>query len=202
VAETETETKRRSPAKKRSTKSASGEKPKTRRPRRSAKSRAVEEAARGYLEAVGSRDLNGMVEHLHAEMIDDIIPLGVFRGPAEVRAVFTDLFAAVPDFFLHVERVVADDRVAAVEYRMGGTFDGAPFQGIEPTGRKIELRGCDLVEVEDGKVVRNTGYYDGAAFARAVGLLPPQDSGAERAMTGAFNLVTKARRAVAERRGG
>ena len=47
---------------------------------------------------------------------------------------------------------------------------------------------------------RNTAYYDGMEFAREVGLLPPQDSGAERAMKGAVNAVTKARRAFANER--
>jgi hypothetical protein len=49
--------------------------------------------------------------------------------------------------------------------------------------------------------VRNTAYYDGAAFARAVGLLPPQESGAERAMLGAFNGATKLRAMLRERLG-
>jgi hypothetical protein len=39
-------------------------------------------------------------------------------------------------------------------------------------------------------------------FARQIGMLPPLDSGAERAMKGAFNTVTKVRRAIDERRGG
>ena len=32
-------------------------------------------------------------------------------------------------------------------------------------------------------------------------MMPPQDSGAERAMKSAFNALTKARRKIAERRG-
>ena len=48
----------------------------------------------------------------------------------------------------------------------------------------------------------NTAYYDGASFARQVGMLPPEGSGAERTMKSAFNAVTKVRKAVAERTGG
>jgi hypothetical protein len=57
-----------------------------------------------------------------------------------------------------------------------------------------------MIEIADGKNVTNTAYYDGMAFAREIGLLPAQDSGAERAMKGAVNAVTKARRALAEGR--
>ncbi len=49
-------------------------------------------------------------------------------------------------------------------------------------------------------IVRGTAYYDGAAFARAIGMLPPEDSGAERAMITGFNAVTKLRKAVARAR--
>ena len=80
-----------------------------------------------------------------------------------------------------------------------GHFTGAPFQGIEPTGKPVEVRGLDLIELEGGEIVSLTAYYDGASFARQVGMLPPEGSGAERAMMGAFNAVTKVRQAIAAR---
>jgi hypothetical protein len=64
------------------------------------------------------------------------------------------------------------------------------------------VRGLDLIEIEDGLIVRNTAYYDNMAYARQVGLMPPMDSGAERAMKSAFNAMTKARRMISERTGG
>ena len=170
-------------------------------PRRSARVKAVEEAARSYFAALSARDASAMADHFHPDGIEDIVPLAVFRGPAEVRQVFEGLFAAMPDAETIVTRVVADHDVAGVEWRMLGTFDGAPFQGIQPTGRRVELRGFDCLEIDEhGKITRNTGYYDGAAFARAIGMLPPQDSGAERAMTAGFNAVTKIKRRLATRR--
>ena len=141
-----------------------------------------------------------MGEHWSEDGVDDIVPVGVLRGRREIEDFFRGLFAAVPDLETTVVRVVADDRQAAVEWRMSGTFTGEPFQGIDPTGKAVELRGLDLLEVEDGKIVGNTAYYDGAEFARQVGLMPAQDSGAEKALKGAFNTVTKVRKAVAGRR--
>lgn len=171
------------------------------KPRRSARVKAVEEAARSYFAALSARDPEGMASHFHADGIDDIVPLGVFRGPAEIRETFKETFAAIPDVETTVTRVVADHDGAAVEWRMTGTFDGGPFQGIEPTGKRMEMRGCDLLEIdEDGKITRNTGYYDGADFARQIGMLPPQDSGADRAMRTGFNALTKLRREIANRR--
>lgn len=172
------------------------------KPRRSTRVKAVEEAARSYFAALSARDPEGMASHFHASGIEDIVPLGVFRGPAEVREIFKEMFAAMPDVETTVTRVVADHEAAGVEWRMAGTFDGGPFQGIEPTGKRVELRGFDLLEIdEDGKITRNTGYYDGADFARQIGMLPPQDSGAERAMRTGFNALTKLRQQIASARG-
>jgi steroid delta-isomerase-like uncharacterized protein len=172
------------------------------RPRRSAKSRAVEEHIRSYFDAIARRDVEAVAKHWSPDGVEDIVPQGVYRGPAEIAAMFRDLVASTPDLETTVTRVVTDDRHAVVEWRMSGTFSGAPFMGIEPTGKRIELRGLDIFEVEDQKIVRNTAYYDGASFARQIGMLPQQDSGAERAMKGAFNAVTRARRAVNERMSG
>jgi hypothetical protein len=96
---------------------------------------------------------------------------------------------------------VAGERQAAVEWRMTGHFSGEPFQGVDSTGRWVDMRGIDLIEIEDAKNVAITAYYDGMTFARQIGLMPPQDSSAEQAMKSAFNAATRVRRAVADWRG-
>ena len=171
-------------------------------PRPPAKRKVVQDTARSYFDAVGARDAATMAAHWHREGIYDSVPLGVFRGPDAVRRLYQEMFAAMPDMRTTVERITADDRVAAVQWRASGTFSGGPFQGIEPTGRQIELRGIDSLEVEDGKILRDTSVYDGAAVARGMGLLPAEDSGADRALRVGFNTVTKLRRVVAARTGG
>jgi steroid delta-isomerase-like uncharacterized protein len=132
----------------------------------------------------------------------DIVPIGVFRGRQAIVDFFLEVFAAVPDLETTVTRVAASETLAAVEWRMQGNFTGASFQGIDPTGKHVELRGLDMMEIEDGATVSNTAYYDGAEFARQVGMLPPEGSGAERTMKTAFNAVTKVRKALADRAGG
>jgi steroid delta-isomerase-like uncharacterized protein len=171
-------------------------KPRTRRP---PKRKLVEEHARSYFQACANRDAAAMAAHWSPEGVEDVVPVGVLRGPGQIEAFFGELFAALPDSEMAVRRVVADDRHAGVDWRLTGTFSGAPFQGIEPTGRRVELRGFDLLEIEDGKILGNTVYYDGADFARQIGMLPPMDSGTERAMKSAFNAVTKLRKAIGER---
>jgi hypothetical protein len=62
------------------------------------------------------------------------------------------------------------------------------------------MRGVDVMTLDDeGRVDHNTIYYDGAEFARQVGMLPRRDSAADRALTAAFNGATKLKRAVSRR---
>jgi predicted ester cyclase len=160
--------------------------------------RTPEETVRSYFDAVIARDPQAMATHWADEGIEDIVPVGVFRGPDEVKEYFTELFTAMPDFEMTVERVLAQENDVLVQWRASGTFTGGPLMGVDPTGRRVELRGLDWLEVEGDKIVRNTAFADGAALARGMGLLPPQGSAAEKAMFGAFNAFTKARGAVSE----
>jgi steroid delta-isomerase-like uncharacterized protein len=162
--------------------------------------KAVEQRARSYFEAMDRRDVAGMLEHWRDDGVEDAVAVGVLRGQDERRTFFDSLFAAMPDARTTVTRLVAGEQTCAVEWRLEGTFDGAPFLGVEPTGKHVEMRSMDLLELEDGQIVSLTAYSDGAAFARQIGMLPADGSGADRAMKSAFNAVTKLRRAMAERR--
>jgi steroid delta-isomerase-like uncharacterized protein len=166
--------------------------------RRITRRKAVEERARSYFEAIANRDTSAMAAHWRADGVNDLVPLGVLRGTDEIVAFFRELFQAVPDLETTVTRVVAGETQAAVEWRMTGHFTGGPFQGVDPTGRRVDMRGFDLFEIEDGQIVGNTAYYDGMTFARQIGLMPPENSSAENAMKSAFNAATKVRRAVAD----
>ena len=166
--------------------------------RRITRRKAVEAHARSYFEAIANRDTQAMAGHWRADGVNDLVPLGPLRGTDEIVAFFSELFGAVPDIETTVTRVVAGETQAAVEWRMTGHFTGAPFQGVDPTDRHVDIRGFDLLEIEDGEIVGNTAYYDGMSFARQIGLMPPENSSAENAMKSAFNAATKVRRAVAD----
>ena len=163
------------------------------------KQRTAEETAVTAFEAFIAHDVDAILAQWHPEGIQDWVPLGIFRGHAEMRELFTSVFAAMPSAQMSIEHVTSDDRRCVIQWRQRGVHDGAAFLGVEPTGREIELRGVDVMEVEDGLIVRNTVYYDGAAIARGMGMLPAQDSAAERLMIGTFNGVTRLRRAISDR---
>jgi steroid delta-isomerase-like uncharacterized protein len=151
------------------------------------------ETARAIFDALAKRELDVAMNHAAEDAVDDFVAIGEFRGKRAIRDFFEELLTAFPDFEVTVDRVVGDDEVAVVQWHAMGTFSGGPFQGIEPTGKNVSVRGVDVMEFADGRVRHNTIYYDGASFARQVGLLPRAGSAPDKAMLSAFNVVTRAR---------
>jgi len=143
------------------------------------------------------RDLSDPYAYWSDGSVDHFLAAGrSVRGATALAEWFAALFAAVPDWTLVIDNVVDDgaDQVV-VQWTGTGTFRGAPFLGIEPTGRRVEIRGCDVIRLDaDGRVDTNTVYYDGAAFARQVGMLPAAGSRTDRMITEAFNTMTRLRR--------
>ena len=83
-------------------------------------------------------------------------------------------------------------------WRASGTFAGdSDYQGIRPTGGRVELRGLDLFTVRDGLIAANVAFPDGLGFARQIGMLPEPGTGAETAVLRAFNAKTRAARKLA-----
>lgn len=151
-------------------------------------------------EALSRRDAEGMKASYADDAVIEFVPLGVvLRGSDELKRFFTELFTAVPDLETNYEVAAVSDGTVVVEWRIHGNFTGGPFQGIEPNGRAVELRGVDVMKIENDRIAHNTAYYDSMNFARQVGMLPPQDSTGEKAMIGAFNAVTKLRSRFSQR---
>jgi steroid delta-isomerase-like uncharacterized protein len=83
--------------------------------------------------------------------------------PAKLIDTFKDTFAEAregfPDLSITVEDVMAEgDRVAA-RVTMRGTHRGE-FQGIAPTGKRVEVKAIDMFRISNGKIVEHWGHAD------------------------------------------
>jgi len=148
--------------------------------------------ARAYFGAITDHDLEGMRECWAADGLDVLHGLAELRGPDSIAAYFGNLFAAMPDFRLEVTDLLADGDKVAVHWQMTGTFDGrARFEGLIPNGARVELSGCDVLTVRDGRIEHNDAYINGTQMAQQLGVMPPQGSPPERALKGMVNLRTR-----------
>ena len=157
------------------------------------------EVARRYFAAIGRRDLDEMVACWRPGATDRFVGQETLVAPDGVRRYFGDLFAAMPDFSIEVLDMAAEEDRCAVRWRATGTFSGpGSFMGLEPTGARVQLEGCDVVRVEGEELVHNDAYLDGMDLARQMGVMPAAGSSADRRMTAAVNARTRMLRRVAD----
>jgi steroid delta-isomerase-like uncharacterized protein len=98
----------------------------------------------------------------------------VARGKEELRSFVERAFAAIPDFKYGLRRRFATSQWAVIEWVMSGTHKG-DLPGIPATGKRFSsVRGSTILELEAGKIRRESDYWDAATFMKQVGLLPSQ----------------------------
>jgi steroid delta-isomerase-like uncharacterized protein len=157
--------------------------------------------ARAYFEAVGRRDLDAMTEFYAPGGVGEIYGLVRLEVPTSYRTWFGDLFRAFPDFEMEIVEIVAEGEKAAVRWRANGSFSGdTNFEGLAPNGSRVDVQGCDVLTVRNGRIQHNDAYMNGAEMMRQLGALPPAGSAPEKAMTAALNLKTRLATWVAARR--
>jgi predicted ester cyclase len=83
--------------------------------------------------------------------------------PAKLIDTFKETFSeareSFPDLSITVEDVMAEgDRVVALVV-MRGTHRGE-FQGIAPTGKRVDVKAIDMFRISGGKIVEHWGHAD------------------------------------------
>jgi len=118
-------------------------------------------------------DLDGVLS-FYAEDINwhNVALEETYRGKAEVRAYLSALLVAFPDLSFSVSYRIARGSNVAEQWRLQGTHRGE-FLGIPPTGRPVDIPGMSMVELRDGKFVRDEFYFDSGIVLRQMGLMPP-----------------------------
>src|SRR5215212_9433654 len=117
--------------------------------------------ARRVYEIVSTGDFERATEIVDQDAPDnELLP---DDPPAKLIDTFKETFAEAragfPDLNVTVEDVMAEgDRVAA-RVTMRGTHRGE-FQGIAPTGKRVEVRAIDMFRISGGKIVEHWGAAD------------------------------------------
>lgn len=164
--------------------------------------KSVAELAREYFLSVNSHSTERMMEFWQPGGEANIIGMATLRAPEGYHEFFGALFRAIPDLEFEILDLIAEGDKALVHWRLSGTFDGeGKFEGLAPTGAPIDMQGMDVVTIRDGLVQHIEAVINGMEMARQMGIMPPADSAAEKAMLGAANAKTAATRWIKQRRG-
>jgi len=76
-----------------------------------------------------------------------------------------------------IDQIVEGDQVAT-QVIMRSTHSLAPYRGVPPSGKRIEVTAVTLERIKDGKIVERRVYSDRLGMLRQLGLIPlPQPAG-------------------------
>jgi glyoxylase-like metal-dependent hydrolase (beta-lactamase superfamily II)/predicted ester cyclase len=113
-------------------------------------------------------------------------------APDGVREYFRALFDAFPDFRFEILDTTTHRHRTAVRWRARATFAGpGRFQGFLANGARVDIEGCDVLTIGDGKIQHNDAYVDSGAIARQLGFLPEAGSRAEARLASLANARTR-----------
>ena len=108
-----------------------------------------------FLGAFNRHDVDAVMEYF----ADDCVlymPRGAaprgdrYAGKAEVRAGLASRFAGIPDVHYGEDRHWACGDLGVSEWTLTGT---------SPAGKTLDVRGVDLLEFVDGKIVRKDSFW-------------------------------------------
>jgi ketosteroid isomerase-like protein len=110
---------------------------------------------RAITTAFDAHDLDGIMAHFADDAVFEA-PRGPepwgrrFVGHDEVRAAFAGRFSGIPDVRYRDDEHFVDGDRGASEWTLSGTTT---------EGQQIEVRGCDLWTLRDGKVVKKDSFW-------------------------------------------
>lgn len=158
---------------------------------------ATSDVAKRYFDALSAHDLDAAAECWETGGVDRMVGQQELIAPHGVRAYFSELFEAFPDFHFEVIDMTTYRNRTAVRWRAEATFAGpGRFQGFLPNGARIAVEGCDVVTVVDERIRSLDAFLDSGTIARQLGFLPASGSPGEARLTALANLRTRVASAI------
>jgi predicted ester cyclase len=121
-------------------------------------------------EILAAKEVDRLHEVFHENVVDHDPAPGQAAGIEGIVQFWSGFFAAFPDLSIDLESLVADDDSVVVTLTVTGTHSG-PLMGIEPTGRRMSVRGIQVGRFEDGMLVERWGSTDQLGMLQQLGIV-------------------------------
>lgn len=91
-------------------------------------------------------------------------------GRDSIQRSYESLFQSFPDWTMNCELPLIDGHRVAVPFTAKATHEGR-FMGLDGTGRRFEIRGVLLMQVDDGLITDERRVYDFTGLLIQLGVL-------------------------------
>jgi steroid delta-isomerase-like uncharacterized protein len=134
---------------------------------------ALDETIARYNDAWNAHDLDAIMAMHSPDMVFENHTAGESAQGDAVRDHIGSIFETWPDIHFEARRTYVHDGLVVQEWTATATHANTMRRGeleAEPTGKRVEWRGVDVIPFEDGLVKRKDVYSDSVSILRQVGL--------------------------------
>jgi steroid delta-isomerase-like uncharacterized protein len=135
---------------------------------------ALEQTIERYNRAWNEHDLDAIMSMHAPDMVFENHTAGESAEGEEVRSHIASIFDSWPDIAFSTRRMYVRDGLVVQEWTATATHVQPMRRGelvAEPSGKRIEWKGLDVMPFENGLLKRKTVYSDSVSILRQVGLL-------------------------------
>ena len=124
------------------------------------------------LEALNAGDADRFMATIHDEVTWSLdASKDPISGKKALRALIEAMIVAMPDMNYELQQILsADDDNVIIQYILRGTHEGE-FMSIAPTHNKVEMYGCVISKIKDGKRYQMWQYASGPGLLDQLGAL-------------------------------
>jgi steroid delta-isomerase-like uncharacterized protein len=135
---------------------------------------ALRELIDRYNAAWNEHDLDAIMAMHAPDMVFENHTAGESAVGEEARAHIGSIFTTWPDIAFTTRRLYLREGLVVQEWTASATHANTMRRGdlvAEPTGKRVEWDGLDVIPFEDGLVKRKDVYSDSVSVLRQVGLI-------------------------------
>ena len=136
-------------------------------------SQSIVDTAKAQITAYNQKDWNAVANVLAPSCVYDEVPTHRrVQGISDITTAWRGWATALPDSNATFDGVSASGNTVTLELTWRGTHNGplqTPGGALPASGKKIEIRACQVVDVADGKVQAVRHYFDMATLLQQLG---------------------------------
>jgi steroid delta-isomerase-like uncharacterized protein len=117
------------------------------------------------------RGLDRIAEFYALDFVGDYRPYALREGHEGIRAMVEGAWTAFPDFHEEVHELIAEGDRVVVHLTISGTQQGQ-WGPLPATGKRAQFDEIVILQIRDGKVLRQRGIVDNLSALRQLGVVP------------------------------
>ena len=117
------------------------------------------------------RGLDRIADFYALDFVGDYRPYALREGHEGIRAMVEGAWTAFPDYHEEVHELIAEGDRVVLYLTISGTQQGQ-WGPLPPTGKRVQFDEIGILQIRDGKVLRQRGVVDNLSALRQLGVVP------------------------------